>query len=62
MSAKAFLITGVSIVQIKENILLVFVRETHRSPVDSTHKGSVMRKMIPFDDVIIDVFSNLWLT
>ena len=32
---------------------LAFVRGTHRSPVNSPHKGPVTRKMFPFDDVII---------
>ena len=32
---------------------LAFVREIHRSPVDSPHKGSLTRKMFPFDYVIM---------
>ena len=32
---------------------LAFVRGIHRRPVNSPHKGSVMRKMVPFDDVIM---------
>ena len=32
---------------------LAFVRGIHRSPVNSPHKGPVMRKMCPFDDVIM---------
>ena len=32
---------------------LAFVREIHRWPVDSPHKGPVTRKVFPFDDVII---------
>ena len=32
---------------------LAFVWGIHRSPVHSPHKGPVMRKMFPFDDVII---------
>ena len=32
---------------------LAFVRGIHRSPVNSPHKGSVTRKMFPFDDVIM---------
>ena len=35
---------------------LVFVRGIHRSPVYSTHKGPVTRKMLPFDDVIMWFF------
>ena len=30
---------------------LAFVRGIHRWPVNSPHKGPVMRKMLPFDDV-----------
>ena len=33
---------------------LAFVRGIHRSPVNSPHKGQVMRKRFPFDDVIMD--------
>ena len=32
---------------------LTFVRGIHWWPVNSSHKGPVMRKMFPFDDVII---------
>ena len=32
---------------------LAFVRGIHRWPVNSPHKQSVMRKMFPFDDVIM---------
>ena len=32
---------------------LTFVREIHRGPVNSPHKGPVTRKMFPFDDVIM---------
>ena len=32
---------------------LAFVRELHRRPVNSPHKGPVTRKMFLFDDVII---------
>ena len=34
---------------------LAFVRGIHRSPVNSPHKGTVTRKMFPFDNVIIKV-------
>ena len=34
---------------------LAFVRGIHRRPVNSPHKGPVMRKMFPFDDVIMDL-------
>ena len=36
---------------------LAFVRGIHRWPVNSPHKGPVMRKMLPFHDVIIVVKS-----
>ena len=32
---------------------LAFVRRIHRWPVNSPHKGPVMLKMLPFDDVIM---------
>ena len=32
---------------------LAFVREIHRRPANSPHKGPVTRKMFPFDDVIM---------
>ena len=32
---------------------LAFLRGIHRWPVNSPHKGSVTRKMFPFDDVIM---------
>ena len=32
---------------------LAFVRGIHRSPVNSSNKGPVTRKMFPFDDVIM---------
>ena len=44
--------------QIKENINAPrhwpFVRGIHRSPVNSPHKWPVTRKMLTFDDVIMD--------
>ena len=33
---------------------LAFVREIHRSPVNSPHNGPVTWKMFPFDDVIMN--------
>ena len=32
---------------------LAFVQAIHRRPVNSPHKWPVMRKMFPFDDVIM---------
>ena len=40
---------------------LAFVRGIHRWPVNSLHKGPVMRKMFPFDDVIMRVLCQLHL-
>ena len=36
---------------------LAFVREIHRWPVNSPHKGPVTQKMFPFDDVITTLCS-----
>ena len=36
---------------------LAFVRGIHRRPVNSPHKWPVTRKMFPFDDVIMNLFS-----
>ena len=38
---------------------LAFVRGIHRGPVNSPHKGPVTRKMFPFDDVIMYLYSTL---
>ena len=44
---------------------LAFVREIHRGPVNSPHKGPVTRKMSPFDDVIMPyvntIYIGLWM-
>ena len=64
MGAMASQITRVSIVcstvcpcaeqrKHQSSASLVFVRGTHRWPVDSPHKGQVTRKMFPFDGVIM---------
>ena len=64
MSAMASQIPGVTIVYIticsgadqrkhQSSASLAFVRGIHRWPVNSAHKGPVMRKMFPFDDVIM---------
>ena len=61
MSAIASQITGVSIVysmaQIKDNIEAP--RYWRFWPANSPHKGTVTRKMFPFDDVIMDTIMNL---
>ena len=41
---------------------LAFVRGTHRWPVNSSHKGPVMRKMFPFVDVIVTRNCRSWST
>ena len=38
---------------------LAFVRLIHQWPVNSPHKGTVMCKMFPFDDVIMPSFSRI---
>ena len=64
MSAMASQITSLTIVystvysganqrKHQSSVSLAFVRGTHRWPVNSPHKGPVMRKMFPFDDVIM---------
>ena len=40
---------------------LAFVRGIHRWPVNSPHKGPVTRKMFPFDDVIMNKASRLYI-
>ena len=37
---------------------LAFVRGIHRWPVNSPHKGLVTQKMVPFDDVIMNLLKN----
>ena len=64
MGAMASLIPGVSIVystvcsgadqrKHQRSASLAFVRGIHRWPVNSPHKGPVMRTMFPLDDVFI---------
>ena len=49
--------------QIKENFKAshhwLFVRRIHQWPVDSPHKGTVMQKIIPFDDVIMNAVVSI---
>ena len=65
MSAMASQLNGVPIVcsnvssgadqrKHQSSASLAFVRGIHRWPVNSPHKGSVTRKMFPFDDVIMN--------
>ena len=64
MSTMASQITGLTIVystvysgpderKHQSSALLTFVREIHRWPVNSPHKGPVTPTMFPFDDVIM---------
>ena len=39
----------------QSSVSLAFVRGIHREPVNSLHKRQVIRKMFPFDDVIMHV-------
>ena len=64
MRAMASQITGVSIVystvssdqrKHQSSASLACERRIHRSPVNSTHKGPVTRKMFLFDEVIMNV-------
>ena len=43
----------------QSSVPLYFVWEIHWWPVNSPHKGSVMRKMFPFDDVIMTLSGSL---
>ena len=72
MSAAASLITGVSMVWLivwlgadqrkhHSSGSQVFARGIHRWPMNSPHKGPVMRKRFPFDDVIIANFKGYFL-
>ena len=65
MSAMAYQITSLTIVssivylgadQLKHqsSASLAIVRGIHRWPVNSQQKGPVTRKMLPFDDVILE--------
>ena len=42
----------------QSSVSLAFAREIHRWPVTSPHKGPVTRKMLPFDDVIMNFESS----
>ena len=39
---------------------MAFVRGIHRGPLNSPHKGPVTRKMVPFDDVIMDTEAGIF--
>ena len=72
MGAKAFQITSLKIVystvyssvdhrKHQSSASLAFVRGIHRWPMNSPHKWPVTRKMFPFDDVIMNLKTLLWL-
>ena len=72
MSTEASQITSLSIVcstvysgayqrKHQSSLPLAFVRVIHRGPVNSPHKGPVVRKMFPFDDVIMSLKPWYWL-
>ena len=44
---------GADQIKHQSSVSLAFVRGIHRWPVNSPHKGPVMGKMFPFDDVIM---------
>ena len=46
----------------QSSVSLAFVMGIHRWPVDSSHRGPVMRKMFPFDDAIICIFYGMYCT
>ena len=67
MSAMASQITGVTIVyptvcsgENQSSASLAFVRGIHRWPVNSPHKGPVMWKRFPFNDVIMSEKVEHW--
>ena len=45
----------------QSSALLAFAMAIHRSSVNSSHKGSVTRKIFPFDDVIMSQGSNSYV-
>ena len=45
--------------KLRSSASLAFVRGIHRWPVNFPHKGPVTRKMLPFDDVILQTLSEL---
>ena len=66
MSTVASQITSISIVYSTDcsdadqsSMLLAFVRGIHQWPVNSPHKGPVAWKMFPFDDVIMEAWTNV---
>ena len=50
--------SGADQIKNQSSASLAFVRGIHRGPVNSPHKWPVMRKMFPFDDVIMFRFTK----
>ena len=50
--------SGVDQIKHHSSASLAFVRGFHRWPVNSPHKGPVTRKLFPFDDVMVDMYSS----
>ena len=48
--------SGADQIKHQSSMLLAFMRVIHRWPANSHHKGSVTRKIFPFDDVIMDLY------
>ena len=46
----------------QSSVPLAFVRGIHRWPVNSPHKRPVTRKMFPFDDVIMTLGRNVYVS
>ena len=42
----------------QSSMSLAFVRGIHRWPVNSLHKGTVTQKKLPFDDIIMELYSD----
>ena len=63
-SAYSTVCSGVDQRRHQRSAPLAFVRGLHRRPVNSPHKEPVMRKMFPFDDVIMqkcgETINPLW--
>ena len=52
--------SGADIKQHQSSASLAVVREIHRWPANSLHKGQVTRKMYLFDDVIMKIAWRFW--
>ena len=50
----AYIYSGADVRTHQSSTSLAFVRGIHRWPVNSPHKGPVMRNLFPFDNVNMD--------